>query len=270
MSGENSGTVLMPANSNQVGGHNGASALLFRDGKVYKPTTVCPREAEFYRCVLKGDVPEGLTPHCYGFEDITDEKYGTQNYVIMQDVTKKYKHPCVLDLKIGTQTWDADCTPKKLEGHKKRDMETTTATLGFRFCGMKVWSPKKEDYERFPKNYGWTCFEDAQMISALRQFFLSDDHVRVDVIEAYLKALPQIREFVSKGLWTLYASSVLFVYEGDTTQSSSEPPSAFMIDFAHSWKHEGEMKGKVDTGYLVGLDNIIRYFKTISDVAKTV
>ena len=109
-------TVLMPGNANQVGGHNGASALLFRDGKVYKPTTVCPREGDFYRAVMNGDVPETLTPRCFGFEDITDEKYGTQTYVIMEDVTKKYKHPCVLDLKVGTQTWDADCTPKKLEG----------------------------------------------------------------------------------------------------------------------------------------------------------
>lgn len=109
-------TDLVPTNINQVGGHSGASALLFRDGKVYKPTTVIPREAEFYRSVVAGEVPAGLTPHCYGFEDITDEKYGTQTYVVMEDMTKKYKHPCVLDLKIGTQTWDADCTPTKLAG----------------------------------------------------------------------------------------------------------------------------------------------------------
>jgi len=263
MSEEKKSEVLMPSNANQVGGHNGASALLFRDGKVYKPTTVCPREADFYRSVMNGEVPDGLTPRCYGFEDITNEQYGTQQYVIMQDVTMGYKHPCILDLKIGTQTWDADCTPKKLEGHKKRDNETTTASLGFRFCGMKVWNPKKNEYERYPKNYGWTCFEDAQMIEALTHFFVSDDHVRVDVVEAYLDSLPRIREFVSKGLWTLYASSVLFVYEGDP-EGESEPPKACMIDFAHSWKHEGEEIGVADTGYLVGLDNIERFFKAIS------
>jgi len=101
---------------------------------------------------------------------------------------------------------------------------------------MKIWNPKKNDYDRYPKNYGWTCFEDKQMIEALKGFFLYDDHIRIDVIKTFLGILPKIRNFVSKGLWTLYASSVLFVYEGDSSPSSSQPPTAFMIDFAHSWK----------------------------------
>ena len=107
---------LLPENAAQVGGHSGAAALLFRDGHVLKPTTPCPREAAFYRAVLAGAVPPGLTPHCYGFEDITDARYGTQTYVVMEDITRRYRRPCVLDLKIGTQTWDADCPPAKLAG----------------------------------------------------------------------------------------------------------------------------------------------------------
>jgi len=108
------------------------------------------------------------------------------------------------------------------------------------------------------------------MISALTRFFITDgddDHVRVDVIKAYLDILPHIREFIMRGLWTLYASSVLFVYEGDAVESP-EPPTAFMIDFAHSWKHQDDKKGKADTGYLVGLDNITRYFQAIFDSSK--
>lgn len=107
---------LVPENAAQVGGHSGAAALLFRDGRVLKPTTPCPREAAFYRAVLAGAVPPSLTPHCYGFEDITDVRYGTQTYVVMEDITRRYRRPCVLDLKIGTQTWDADCSPAKLAG----------------------------------------------------------------------------------------------------------------------------------------------------------
>lgn len=107
---------LVPENAAQVGGHSGAAALLFRDGRVLKPTTPCPREAAFYRAVLAGAVPPGLTPHCYGFENITYARYGTQTYVVMEDITRRYRRPCVLDLKIGTQTWDADCSPAKLAG----------------------------------------------------------------------------------------------------------------------------------------------------------
>jgi len=38
-----------------------------------------------------------------------------------------------------------------------------------------------------------------------------------------------------------------------------------MIDFAHSWKHEGDKIGEIDSGYLVGLDNIVRYFRAICE-----
>lgn len=41
-------------------------------------------------------------------------------------------------MKMGTQTWDEDCNPKKKDGHIQRDQETTSAKMGFRFCGMKV------------------------------------------------------------------------------------------------------------------------------------
>jgi len=98
----------------------------------------------------------------------------------------------------------------------------------------------------------------------LSKFFVSGDRIRVEVVKAFLEALPRIREFVSKGLWTLYASSVLFVYEGDE-KGETESPRACMIDFAHSWKHEGDKIGEIDSGYLVGLDNIVRYFRAICE-----
>ena len=252
---------LVPENAAQVGGHSGAAALLFRDGRVLKPTTTCPREAAFYRAVLAGAVPAGLTPRCYGFEDITDARYGTQTYVVMEDVTRRFRRPCILDLKIGTQTWDADCSPAKLAGRlashhtppthhtspfshmptvqtdKRRDEETTTATLGFRFCGMRVWDSAAGASVRYAKDYGWTCFGDAAMAAALRVFVVdAAGRVRTAVVRAFLERLRAIRAFVAQGLWTLYASSVLFVYEGDAAAAAdAPPPTACMIDFAHSW-----------------------------------
>ena len=256
-------TSLVPENEAQVGGHSGAAALLFREGRVLKPTTACPREAAFYRAVLAGAVPAGLTPRCFGFEAVVDARYGPQTYVVMEDVTRRYVRPCVLDLKIGTQTWDADCSPAKRAGrlcflvvhlplsvpllvftftHKHtqtdqhRDETTTTATLGFRFCGMRVWDGVAEKSVRYAKDYGWTCFGDAEMVAALRVFVVdAAGHVRTTVVRAFLERLRAIRAFVVQSQWTLYASSVLFVYEGDTAADSQQPPTACMIDFAHSW-----------------------------------
>lgn len=100
---------------------------------------------------------------------------------------------------------------------------------------MRVWDGAKGTSVRYPKDYGWTCFSDAAMAAALRIFVVdAAGHVRVDVVRAFLERLRAIRAFVAQGLWTLYASSVLFVYEGDDS-ADTQPPTARMIDFAHSW-----------------------------------
>ena len=100
---------------------------------------------------------------------------------------------------------------------------------------MRVWDGAKGTSVRYPKDYGWTCFSDAAMTAALRVFVVdAAGHVRVDVVRAFLERLRAIRAFVAQGLWTLYASSVLFVYEGDDS-ADAQPPTACMIDFAHSW-----------------------------------
>jgi len=38
--------------------------------------------------------------------------------------------------------------------------------------------------------------------------------------------------------------------------------------FSYYVQHQDDKKGKADTGYLVGLDNITRYFQAIFDSSK--
>lgn len=160
---------------------------------------------------------------------------------------------------------------------------------------MRVWDGVAEKSVRYAKDYGWTCFGDAEMVAALRVFVVdAAGHVRTTVVQAFLERLRAIRAFVMQGQWTLYASSVLFVYEGDTAADSQQSPTACMIDFAHSWpvcftfppfcpvffflcsplfllsnaaqthtQHEGDKIGKPDTKYLVGLDNVARFFEML-------
>lgn len=98
---------------------------------------------------------------------------------------------------------------------------------------MRVWRRRAGQYERFPKNYGWSCFDDAAMLAALTPFFVDDEdgRVRVDVVRAFVEQLGRVRAFVARGEWAFYASSVLFVYEGG---ASEVPPTVRMIDFAHT------------------------------------
>jgi hypothetical protein len=39
---------------------------------------------------------------------------------MLQDVVNGFRHPCVVDVKIGTQTWDPTASAQKIENEKVR------------------------------------------------------------------------------------------------------------------------------------------------------
>ncbi|KAH3767104.1 inositol hexakisphosphate kinase 3 [Pelomyxa schiedti] len=246
----------------QVGGHGGAGALLFENGRVLKPAT-CPKEVAFYKQVAAGHAPHAvkfhLVPQFFGTEE-RDTPYGRINYFIMEDMLQGFKHPSILDIKMGTQTWHEDCTEEKRLQHIEQDSKCTTGKYGFRFCGMKVWDVAKKAAQKFDKRYGWFALEEDAMVEALTTFLNDGTRVRTDIIPFFLERLDQVRKFMSGGGWAMYASSLLFVYD-DATVEDSHPPGVFMIDFAHAVRLPNPLGG--DPSYVPGVDNLMKFFHRI-------
>jgi hypothetical protein len=58
--------------------------------------------------------------------------------VELEDVTRHYKHPSIVDIKVGLRTWYAGAEPSYIQRCKLKDTATTQAALGYKVCGMQV------------------------------------------------------------------------------------------------------------------------------------
>lgn len=54
----------------------------------------------------------------------------------LEDVTAKFRYPCVTDIKIGAQTYDPNASQEKIAYEKRKCPQA--AEIGFRLLGMKV------------------------------------------------------------------------------------------------------------------------------------
>jgi hypothetical protein len=63
------------------------------------------------------------------------------NFILMEDLTGRLKHPCVMDVKMGTRQYGLDATYAKKKSQRAKCKKTTSAELGVRVCGMQVSYP---------------------------------------------------------------------------------------------------------------------------------
>ncbi|KAK5049101.1 hypothetical protein LTR84_005524 [Exophiala bonariae] len=170
------------------------------------------------------------------------KKLSTGLAIVLENTTHGFKHPNVLDVKLGARLWD-DAAP----GAKRKTLDdvaasTTSGSLGFRVAGMKVHldgnggdateAPEpnveiKNGAKSYNKHYGRT-FDKDSVVDAFTTYLggvtrneASGGKVEFKKRHGALIAKRMIRELESiqyvleNQESRMYSASVLWVYEGD-------------------------------------------------------
>jgi len=89
---------------------------------------------------------------------------------------------------MGTRQHGFDAAPKKVATMTAKCKATTSAFLGFRLCGMKVYNVNTGCYAYRDKYFGRRV-KPHELVDAVEMFFNNGDVVRVDLIRLIL---PQV------------------------------------------------------------------------------
>lgn len=255
-----------------VGGHGSKKdkgpPILFREGQVLKPFQAAQPgkkksrgelEADFYKEVTEGNKPlKPFIPKYFGLEQVDGSMY-----LNLENLLYGIKDACILDLKMGQQTFDETASPEKIAKEKKK--YPPQAVIGFRCSGMKVSRPASGDVFNATREWCMSIVPET-MQSAISEFFYDGKVLKYDLIRQFLEKLEEIEKMLRTGPeYRMYGSSLLVVYDA----SSKKPQLRVkMIDFAHIFPIKD---GGVDDGYLHGikfLGNCLRLTLAMKDTSE--
>lgn len=201
-----------------------------------------------------------------------DEKLGeaalsskpqTTHFMGMRDLTKSFRKPCIMDVKIGTRAYGDEATEAKMLSQTWKANNTTSSSVGLRICGIQVYQPDTDDYFYMHKYEGRLANVD-DLKDLFVRYFSAEQSLRIGIISHFVSKLKELRRVVSEEpYFRFYATSLLLIYEGDLSVPEGLCPTPIlkMIDFANTFP--ARPSGENDDGYLFGLTNFINFLEEI-------
>ncbi|UZJ52355.1 hypothetical protein CBS101457_001675 [Exobasidium rhododendri] len=261
----------------QVAGHEASVYTLANEALIVKSCSTA--ESNFYQSVLihhSADTRKHQAallsrlrkylPTYHGtIELISDDASREARLaVILENLTRGYKHPNVLDIKLGKQLWDEDASEEKKGRMIEAAKNSTSLEMGLRLTGWQIWDEERGEIVKVGKKFGKTV-QASEVPLGLRSFFgvaSTAEAARVSEIsgkkikavnsaessierilhDAVVPSVKEIIDIVKKLEWRVRGGSILIVYEGDEKEVKS-----FL-----------DAKGSMHTGrYLTDTDQLI-------------
>jgi len=225
----------------QVAGH---CCIVKLGGRLCKP--LIHHEYEFY-CILRQEYPQLLpfTAEFFGSVSMKTKKNereeGECEFIVLEDLTAGMVKPCVMDIKMGT-----------------RQRFTTSTSLGFRLCGMRVW--RGDGLYAVDRLFG-RGLTASSIGSAIEEYLFDGYKLRMELLPCIVNTLLRLLKVMEECPCRLYTSSLLFIYEG---REENARVDIRVVDFAHGVPKDTK-EGERDDGFVFGLKNLISLFQNISN-----
>jgi 1D-myo-inositol-tetrakisphosphate 5-kinase/inositol-polyphosphate multikinase len=248
----------------QVAGHTKEVVCKYKD-YILKPLVkpdLFLRECALYEELHMSYTEEDrfMFPTYYGVVQASTSTNEIVYYIVLSDLTKACKVPCIIDIKMGKQTYEPSVSNEKKSREKLKYIYQDE--IGFRITGLKVYDIKSEVYTTTGKQFGRSLLPQ-QVLHGLSLFFYnSPSELRIDVIEIVMSKLKLILEWMlSQTHFQFYCSSILIIYDAvyESHVLLQDSIQVKMIDLAHTIR----VNGQIDEGYIFGLKNLIAYLEKL-------
>lgn len=209
----------------QVAGHsfgdgkNTLGMLKHKDGYVLKPIEkpACgEREINFYQDLQCATDPvsvelKKLVPKYLGTTTLKINEKDVK-FIILEDVTNDIAEPCVMDIKMGRQTWDPEASLEKRKNEDQKYFECKQ-DLGCCIPGFQVYRISTGNVIKMGKDYG-KKLNKTTIRDALKLYLNSESGLSRQMMLQFLASLWRILRWCrTQRKFRLYASSLLLVYD---------------------------------------------------------
>ncbi|TMW68325.1 hypothetical protein Poli38472_005793 [Pythium oligandrum] len=262
------------AMAHQVGGHaTTKTSLRAHGGQILKPFQSKRRgehEYEFYQHVFESEQAQTdplyaqlreLLPGYRGMVEITDETNAVLHagkYLALEDLTWERRSPCIMDVKVGTRSYEDGASAEKIAYEQSKFPLQTT--VGFRVQGVKRFERHENKYVELDKHAGRGVTTREELVTLFAQFFPPTNPSKSKaLLTQFLQRLEKFKQwFNQQEEFEFIASSLLFLYDGESEDDGR--PDIRLIDFAHVQRAASPRR---DEGVLLGITTLIECFEEL-------